>query len=347
MKAIVVRRYGGPEVIRLEHDVPVPRPANDEVLVKVHAVTVNRTRDLNVCAGQAGGSQALPLIPGQDPAGEIAAVGQGVDAGRIGSRVIVSSRITCGVCPACREGHGSDCPTSRHIGIHRAGGYAQFVAVPAALAFPIADSLTFADAAVVMRHVPMAFQQLDAKAGLKAGAWVLVMGASGGLGSACIQVARMRGANVIAAAGGDERVAAAMALGGQHGINYRTENLTARVRAITGGHGADVICENISDPTTFPAAFAALAVMGCLVTSGAHGGGTVPVDMRQLYQSRQRIIGAAGYDPGDVAKAMDAAGRGLVKAKVDLELPLSGLHEAFDLIHTRKVAGKIVINPQR
>lgn len=346
MQAIVVRRYGGPEVIAVE-EVETPRPAAGEVLVKVHAVTVNRTRDLNVCAGQAGGADVLPLVPGQDPAGEIVAVGAGVAATRIGERVIVSSRMTCGVCEQCREGHGSDCRLSRHIGIHRWGGYAELVAVPAALAYPIADRLSFAEAAVAMRHFPMAFQQLEAKAGLKAGEWVLVMGASGGLGSALVQVARLRGANVIAGAGGDERVAVAMALGAGHGINYRREDLTKRVREITGGTGANVICENISDPTTFPAAFAALAVMGRLVTSGAHGGGTVPVNMKQLYQSRQRIIGAAGYDQGDVVEAMEAAGRGALKATVDLELPLAKLHEAFRLIQDRQVKGKIVINPQR
>ena len=346
MKAIIVRAYGGPDAIRLE-TVDDPSPGPGEVLVKVRAVTVNRTRDLNVCAGQAGGPEALPLVPGQDPAGEIVAVGSGVDGARRGERVIVSSRLTCGQCDACKAGHGSDCRRSRHIGIHRWGGYAEFVAVPAAQAIPISDTLSFAEAAVAMRHFPMAMQQLGpTKAGLKAGEWILVMGASGGLGSACIQVARQRGAKVIAGAGGDERVAVALALGAEHGINYRRENLTERVREITGGHGADVICENISDPSTFPAAFAALATMGRLVTSGAHGGGTVPVDMKRLYHHRLRILGAAGHDPADIRDAMTAAGTGQLKAKVDLVLPLAGLHDAFALIADRKVAGKIVIDPQ-
>jgi NADPH2:quinone reductase len=345
MKAILVRSYGGPEVIRLEHGVTVPEPAAGEVLVKVRAVTVNRTRDLNVCAGQAGGPEALPLVPGQDPAGEIVAVGPGVADARIGERVIVSSRLTCGECEFCKTGRGSDCRKSRHIGIHRWGGYAEYVAVPAGQATSIGQ-LGFAEAAVAMRHFPMAYQQLRGKAELRPGEWVLVMGASGGLGSACVQVAKLLGATVIAGAGGDERVAAAMALGADHGINYRREDLTARVREITGGHGVDVVCENISDPTTFPAAFASLAIMGRLVTAGAHGGGTVPVNMKQLYQSRQRILGSAGHDPLDITLAMEGAGSGRLKAKVDLVLPLERLHEAFDLIHHRKVAGKVVIDPQ-
>lgn len=345
MKAMIVRAYGGPEALRLEA-VDKPRPTAGEVLVKVRAVTVNRTRDLNVVAGQAGGADALPLVPGQDPAGEIVELGAGVDNTRVGQRVIVSSRMVCGECDFCRAGRGSDCPKSRHIGIHRAGGYAEYVAVPAVQAIPIADSLSFAEAAVAMRHFPMAYQQLRGKVDLKPGEWVLVMGASGGLGSACIQVAKLMGAKVIAGAGGDERVAAGMALGADHGVNYRTEDLTKRVREITGGRGVDAICENISDPTTFPAAFASLAVMGRLVTAGAHGGGTVPVNMKQLYHNRQRILGSAGHDPVDIVKAMEGAGTGKLKAKVDLVMPLEKLHEAFALIHERKVAGKIVIDPQ-
>jgi NADPH:quinone reductase-like Zn-dependent oxidoreductase len=344
MKAIIVRSYGGPEALALE-DVERPRPAKGEVLIKVRAVTVNRTRDLNVCAGQAGGPEALPLVPGQDPAGEIVDVGEAVASSRIGQRVIVSSRLTCGECSACKAGRGSDCPKSRHIGIHRWGGYAEFVAVPEGQAVPIGESLSFPEAAVAMRHFPMAYQQLRGKLDIQPGEWLLVMGASGGLGSACVQVAKLMGANVIAGAGGDERVAVAVEFGADHCINYRSEDLTKRVREITGGRGVDAICENISDPTTFPAAFASLGMMGRLVTAGAHGGGTVPVNMKQLYQSRQRILGSAGHDPIDIVMAMEGAGSGRLKAKVDLVMPLDKLLEAFQLIHERKVAGKIVIDP--
>ncbi len=344
MKAMIARVYGPVDVLRLE-DVETPQAAPGEVLIKVRAVTVNRARDLNVIAGQPGGPQFLPLVPGQDPAGEIVAAGDGIDSRRVGERVIVSSRLTCGVCEECRGGHGSECAQSRHIGIHRWGGYAEFIAAPAAQAIPIDAGLTFGEAAVAMRHFPMAMQQLDAKAKLKPGEWVLVMGASGGLGSACIQVAKLRGAKVIAGAGEAARVAAAVALGADHGIDYRRDNLIARVKDITGGAGVDVICENISDPSTFPAAFACLGVRGRLVTSGAHGGGTVPVDMRQLYIKRQRILGAAGHDGADITNAMVAAGAGLLKAKVERVMPLDQLHQAFELIGTRKVAGKIVIDP--
>ncbi|MFM1816125.1 MAG: hypothetical protein RLZ98_2820 [Pseudomonadota bacterium] len=344
MKAMVVRKYGGQDAIDLE-EIDTPRPKKGEVLVQVRAVTVNRTRDLNVIKGSVVGPEYLPLIPGQDPAGQIVELGKGVADRKVGERVIISSKISCGKCPACKAGHDSDCRKSQSIGIHRPGGYAEFVAVPASQCFPISKKLTFGEAAVIMRHVPMAMQQLDRKAGVRKGDWVLVMGASGGLGSACVQVAKYLGAKVIVGAGGDDRVRQAMALGGDYGINYRKQNLSKKVREITEGHGVDVVCENISDPSTWPEAFKSMAPLGRMVTSGAHGGGKVEVDMKYLYHHRLQIIGAAGSDKQNVADAFVAAGKGRIKAVVDLELPLAELTRAFDLIDQRKVAGKVVIDP--
>lgn len=342
---MLVRRYGGPEAIRLQ-DVEVPKPKRGEVLIAVAATTVNRTRDLAICAGKVAGTEALPLVPGQDPAGSIVALGAGVHDHSVGQRVVVSSRIVCAKCPACKRGRHSECRSQSQIGINRWGGYAEFVAVPARQAIPIAKKLSFAEAAVAMRHFPMAFQQVDVRAGLQKGETVLVMGASGGLGSAVVQVARLRGASVIAGAGGDERVAAAMALGANHGVNYRKSDLIKQVMDLTDGRGVNVVFENISDPTTWPKAFECLAPQGRLVTSGAHGGGTVPVDMKRLYNRRLRIIGAAGYDGGDAVNAMAAAGKGKLRAVVDLQLPLERLHDAFDLIEQRKITGKVVIDPR-
>src|SRR3981189_749629 len=131
-------------------------------------------------------------------------------------------------------------------------------------------------------------------AGVTGGDWVLVMGASGGLGSAGIQVAKYLGAKVIAAAGADERVKAAVALGADAGINYRKQNLTVEAMRITEKRGVDVVFENIGDPDLFPGAFAALARGGRLITAGGHGGGTVPLDVKRLYLFQNTIIGTFG-----------------------------------------------------
>src|SRR5437764_1173551 len=123
---------------------------------------------------------------------------------------------------------------------------------------------------------------------------ILVMGVSGGLGAAGVQVARALGARVIAAAGSDERVRAAVELGADAGVNYRAQDLTAETRRLTDGRGVDVVFENIADPELFPKAFACLARNGRLITAGAHGGGTVPLDVKSLYLQGLTVIGPVG-----------------------------------------------------
>ena len=344
MQAMVVREYGAPEVIRLEQ-VATPLPGPGEVLVEVRAVTVNRARDTMIANGIPDKPETLPLVPGMDPAGRIAALGAGVNGFAVGARVIVSSRMPCGTCSTCRAGRDADCPDTVQLGIDRWGGYAGFIAAPAEAVAPIPADLSFAEAAVVMRHFPTAFQLLDEKAGLTAGEWVLVMGAGGGLGSTGVQAAKLMGATVIAGAGADERVAVGMSLGADYGINYRTDDLTEEVMKITGGRGVDVVFENISDPTTWPAAFTCLAYAGRLVSAGAHGGGTVPLDVYRLYIRRLRVIGGAGSSRRDAARTLKLAGEGRLRTAIDEVLPLAGLHRAFALIGGGAVKGKIVIDP--
>src|SRR5437899_5387425 len=227
-----MREFGPPEVMRLEEmNTPVPGPG--EVLIRVHAVSVNRTLDLAVRAGT-----YLPHILGVDPSGVVTAIGAGVTARKVGDRVATRQLLHL--------------PTESAgpliLGVHAWGGYAEYVKVPVEMTHTIPEGLDFVTATVVARHGPTALSMLRDVAKVKPDDWVLVMGASGGLGSAGIQIARGLGAKVIAAAGADERVRAAVGLGADAGVNYRTEDLTDAVRKITGGRGVDVVFENIADP---------------------------------------------------------------------------------------------------
>jgi len=342
MRAIVIREYGGPDVLRLE-EVDRPDPGPEEVLVRVRAVTVNRTRDLTVANGRPNVPEALPLVPGLDPAGEVAALGSGVTEFAVGDNVVVTSRSACGACRECRRGNDGDCADATHVGIHRWGGYAEYVSVPLESCIPMPAGVDAAKAAVLLRHFPTAFQLLDDKAGLEAGEWILVMGAAGGLGGAGIQAAKLMGATVIAGAGSAERVDAGRRLGADYGIDYRAADLTAEVMRLTGGRGVDVVYENISDPTTWPKAFASLAYGGRLVTAGAHGGGTVPTDIQRLYLNRLRIIGAAGAGRHNVERALAIADE--VDAQIAEIMPLDALHGAYRMLAAGEIAGKLVIDP--
>src|ERR1051326_2402157 len=329
MRAIVLREFGGPEVLRCE-DVEKPSPGPGEVLVQVHSVSINRTLDLVVREGKYPADVKLPLVLGVDPAGVVAVV----------------SMIACGECGYCREGEEANCTKSRHIGVHRWGGYAEYVAVPAKNAYVIPDNVAFSDATVITRHFPMAFNLLVNKAEVQSGEWVLIMGAAGALGSSGIQVAKMLGAKVIAGAGSDERVAIAKSYGADYGVNYRTQDLAKEVMRITGAHGVDVVYENIADPTLWPGAFNSLAWAGRLVTAGGHGGGQVTLDVKRLYLRRMKILGAAGTNRRDVERALAASGAGKIRAIIDRTMPLGEAAAAHRIMEEERILGKIILEPK-
>ena len=345
MRAVVLREFGGPEVLKLE-EVPDPVPGPGEVVVEVHAVTVNQSLDLKVRADGTGRGTTLPHVLGVDPAGVVLSVADGVDSVVVGERVAVIPHIRCGRCGFCTNGREEQCPNSRHIGVHRWGGYAERVAVPATNVVRVPDGVSSVDAAVILRHAPTAFNLLRRLADVRPGEWVLVMGATGGLGAAGVQVAKLLGATVIAGAGADSRVEVALANGADHGVNYRAADLTEEVLRLTGGRGVEVVFENISDPETWPKAFASLAHGGRLVTAGAHGGGRVELDVRRLYGRRLRVIGGAGASREDVSAALAAAGEGRLHAVVDRVLPLDEAAEAHRLAEKGGLLGKIVLTPQ-
>jgi NADPH:quinone reductase len=344
MKVVVLKEFGSPEVLRYE-DVSLPTPAAGEVLLKVHSVSVNRTLDLVVRAGKYPVKINMPHVLGVDPAGEIVGIGEGVDGFKIGDRVAVVSFLACRRCKQCLQGDEACCVASQHIGLHRWGGYADYVVLPAANAFKLPDNVSYPHGSVIVRHFPMAFNQLTSKANVRPGQWVLVMGATGALGNCCVQVAKMLGATVIAGAGADDRVDLAKSYGADFGINYRKQDLLEEVMSLTNDQGVDVVCENISDPTLWPGAFNSLAINGTMVTAGAHGGGTVTLDMKRLYMRRLRIIGTAGTNLPDVYQALDAAGQGSIRAIIDRTMPLRDAAQAHRIVEEKQTAGKIILDP--
>jgi NADPH:quinone reductase-like Zn-dependent oxidoreductase len=333
---MVIREFGPPQVMRLE-EVPTPEPGPGEVLIKVHAVSVNRTLDLIARAGKYPRPIALPHVLGVDPSGVIAGVGPGVHERKIGDRVVSANRLS--------EPTATTPP--KLLGISVWGGYAEYVKVPARATHLIPDGLDFPLATVIARHTPTAFHLLRDSARLQPGEWVLVMGAAGGLGSAGVQAAKYLGAKVIAGAGADARVQAGLDLGADAGVNYRTQDLTIEVMRITEGRGVNVVFENIGAPDLFPKAFAALGREGRLVTAGGHGGGTVPLDVNRLYMNHLRVIGSTGEGSTDFASSMEAAAQGKLKALIDCVLPLSQAMRAHEIVAARSGIGKVVLDPTR
>jgi NADPH2:quinone reductase len=332
IKAIILREFGPPSVMRLE-EVPMPEPGPGEVLIEVAAVSVNRTLDCIVRSGKYPRPVTLPHIPGVDPVGTIVLLGDGVTTRRLGDRVAVSLHL------------GKPGAPLNLLGIDCWGGYAQYVKLPVKNTYLLPEALDFYTATVVARHAPLAHNMLREKVKLKAGEWVLVMGAAGGLASFLVQIAKHIGAKVIAAAGTDHHVEVAKELGAEHGINYRRQDLTAEVMKITGGKGVDVVCENIGDPELFPKAFAALGQRGRLVTAGGHGGGTVPLSVFNLYVKGITIFGSTEQTDADMMGSLKAAADGHLRALIDQVLPLSEAVKAHEIIEGRSGTGKVLLAP--
>lgn len=343
MEAIILPEYGDADVLSFE-TVEAPVPGEGEVLVKVRAVSVNRGFDVVARSGGSPFNLQLPLILGVDPTGDIVDVGEGIDRARIGETVFVSGVAGCRKCAACAE--RKPCQLAKRIGVTSPGGYAQYIAIPAFQARVLPEGVDPAEATVICRHAGAAFSEIHT-ADVKEGEWVLVMGAAGALGSFLIQLAKLRGAKVIAVASSADRLAACLSLGADDAVNYRAEALTERLMEITDGHGVDVVFENISDPELFPKAFASLADNGRLVSIGYHGGGTVPVDMKALHLKRLRILcsvmGGGSKDP--VGECLNLARDGKLRSLIGVRLPLAKAAEGHRLVEEGKLIGKVILEP--
>ena len=314
-------------------EMPTPEPGSGEVLMEVAAVSVNRTLDCIVRAGKYPRPVKLPHILGVDPVGTVVAVGDGVTDRKAGDRIAMTLHLS-------KPGEPLNL-----IGIDRWGGYAKYLKLPTRNTYLLPEKLHFHTACVVARHAPLAHNMLRNKVKLQAGEWVLVMGAAGGLASFIVQIAKHLGARVIAAAGTDHHVEVALGLGAEHGINYRKQDLTAEVQKITGGKGAEIVCENIGDPELFPKAFAALAMRGRMVTAGGHGGGVVPLHIFNLYAKNTTIYGSTEQTTEDMVESLKAAADGHLTALIDQVLPLSEAVRAHQIIEGRGGTGKVLLTP--
>lgn len=340
----MLRRFGGPDELRLE-TVPDPLPGPGEIVIKVGAVSVNRSFDLAVRRGVYARNPVLPLVLGADPSGTVVVTAPDVTTPRPGERVAVRSSIRCGLCAACRRGAPEFCRDTRTIGVQRWGGYAEYVAVPAGNAVILPPALDFPTATVVARHGGPALTYLRDCGRLQPGESVLIMGAAGALGGLAVQTAKLVGARVVAAAGSDARVAFAVAQGADDGVNYRSQDLAAAVRALTDGEGVDLALETTGDPELWPQALASLARGGRLVSVGAHGGGKVTLDVARLYMRRLTIVGAAGNPAANVEAALAWAAAGKLRPRIAHIMPLDKAAEAHRIAEDGTEFGKIVLDP--
>ncbi len=351
MHAVWLTGHGDVSVLEYREDVPVPQPGPGEVRVRVRAAAVNNT-DINLrigwyskrsaAAGEGGDSGTLsaledggwggtpvvfPLIQGADACGEIEAVGRDVPAERIGERVLID--------PVLRATDGSGMAGARYLGSDCHGTFAEFVCVPAQNALRIHSTMSDEELATFPCSYLTA-ENLLTRAQVSDGETILVTGASGGVGSAAVQLARRRGARVIAVAS-VEKSAALMALGAAE-VLARGEDLMRRL----GAESLDAVIDVVGGPS-FTALLGILKRGGRYAVAGAIGGALVTLDLRTVYLKDLTLHGCTVAQPGVFARLVGYIERGEIRAALAKTYPLRELAAAQQAFLEKAHVGKIAI----
>ena len=275
MRAMLMRSFGDESVLELT-DVPEPTLEPDEVLVRVRAVEVSRTRDIATRTGKHPFSRqvTLPHVLGGDFAGVVERVGSAASRELLGQRVAGAAGVTCARCQSCLSGHSEQCQTTRIIGIHRWGSYAEYVSIPAANLRRIPEHVSMPEAAALAATGPIGYKQLEV-AKIQRDASVLVTGATGALGTVLLALAALRGAQGIALSRRPSEIPAS--LDSAIRLDCTDPGLTDTILAATGGRGAAAAIDNVADPEVFQRYLPALSVGGRVVISGGIGVNGAPV----------------------------------------------------------------------
>jgi len=342
MKASIFRRHGGPEVLEYA-DVPEPQVRANEVLVEVKACALNHL-DIFARNGLPGIEIPLPHTLGNDIAGVVKDVGSLVGWVKVGDEVMIQPGVSCGHCNACLSGRDNLCREYDIIGYRRNGGYAEFVAVPGVNVFPKPSNLTWEEAAALPLVTVTAWHMLVTRANVQPGEDVLVHAAGSGVGSVAIQIAKLRGAHVIATASSDEKLAKARGLGADETVNYSTEEWPKEVRRLTSRRGVDVVVEH-TGAATWPGSISSLKNNGRLVTCGATSGYDARTDLRQVFYRHLTILGSFMGSKAELLEAMKFVEAGKIRAVVDRVFPLSEAGAAHSLLESRGQFGKVVLQP--
>ena len=337
MKAMVLREHGGMDKLRLETDFPDPVPGEGDVLLRVKACSLNY-HDVFTRRGMPGIKVPMPCIPGLDVAGEIVAVGPGVDGWSVGARVLVD--------PINRVEGGLMGET-----IH--GGLAELCRARAHQLIRIPEGISYAQAAALPVAYGTALRMMYTNGGVKAGETVLILGASGGVGVCCVMLAKLVGAAVVACAGSDAKAARLTALGADHVINYLERDFVEAAHALYGKpnrrgpgrtRGVDVVV-NYTGGDTWVKSMRCLKVGGRLLTCGATAGYDPPEDIRFIWTFELKVCGSNGWMREDLLALFELVRAGKLEVLIDHTYPLYQAGEALRVIEDREVFGKVVVTP--
>ncbi|QHN02600.1 zinc-binding dehydrogenase [Granulicella sp. WH15] len=337
MKAMVLREHGGPEKLLLETDFPDPKAGAGEVIVRVRATSLNY-HDIFTRRGMPGIKVPFPAIMGLDVAGEIVEVGEGVEGWSTGDRVLVDpiNRVEGGLMGETVHGGLAElCRAKDH----------QLIRIP--------DGVSFEEAAALPCAYGTAIRMMSTIGEVSKGERVLILGASGGVGVCCLQLAKLAGAEVVACASTPDKLARLKELGADHTINYRETDFVKEIYALYGkpnrrSAGAKLgvdVAVNYTGGDTWVKTLRCLRVGGRLLTCGATAGFDPQEDLRFIWTFELKILGSNSWARTDVEKLLALVQSGELKVILDGSYPLAETNDALRRIEDREVFGKLVIVP--
>lgn len=342
MQAIVLRAFGAPGNLRAE-TVPDPTPGPGEVLLRVEACgvcyhdVINRRGNLP--------RTSVPAILGHEAAGEVIAVGPGVEGWAIGDRAATLQRLSCGDCIHCRAERNSLCKNdTRFFGEEIPGGYAGYMTAPVAGLGRVPAGVPWTVAAVTCCTTGTAVHCLRTRGRLIPGETVLITGASGGVGMQAVQLARHDGGRVIAVTSSAGKVDVLFEAGAHEVIVSPDLDFSKQVRRVTGGQGVDLALEIVGS-LTFAQTLKSLAPGGRLVTVGNLETGIVDLNPGLVIVKELEILGAYATTQAELNESLRLIETGAIRSWVSDVLPLAEAARAHDRLEKREVAGRLVLEP--
>jgi NADPH:quinone reductase-like Zn-dependent oxidoreductase len=342
MRALTISAHGGLDVLEYRDDVPTPEPtAPRDVRVRVEAAALNHL-DLWVVSGLPGVTITPKWVMGGDGVGVVDAVGSGVTAVRPGDRVVINPGISCRVCEYCLAGEHPLCVRFRHLGEHLPGTMAEHVVVPEENVRTIPGEIPAEVAAAFPLATLTAWRMVIGRAQVRPDDHVLIWGIGGGVALAALQIAKRIGATVWVTSGSDDKLARAAALGADHLLNHRTEDVPRVIRERTGKRGVDVVVDSVGE-ATWARSLQALGRRGRLVTCGGTSGPSVQTDIRRLFWNQWSILGSTMGNDAEFDAVVAELGAGRLLPPVDSVFDLADGRRAFERLAGGEQFGKVVV----
>lgn len=336
----MIEEFGGPMVLK---DIPTPTPADDQVLIRVRACAVDRF-DVAIRNGLRERG-TLPHILGHEVAGEVAALGPGVNGWSEGDRIAATLYLVCGKCRKCQSGRETICENfGGHVGVAIPGGYAEYMVLPAHNLVALPDSIDFPAGSILANAIGTPYHALKYRMDLEPGEKVIITGAGGGVGLHAVQVAVMLGADVMAVDLGQAKLTAARNLGAAEIVDPRIKPLDTAARKWTDDRGVDGVLEMVG-PDTMPKALAALSKGGRMVIVGSHTGSAWEINPGDIYRNEWEIKGSRNVSAAELAEVVELVVDGRITPIIAGTYDLDEAEDLQRRVTEGKVIGRDVLIP--